>query len=499
MCREYAQERGYQIVAELHEDDQGASGAILELPQLNQVRDLARAKAFDVLVVRELDRLSRSLPKQLLLEGQFKHQGIKIDYVLGEYPDTAEGSLMKHVKASIAEFERLKIQERMMRGREAQVRAGSVLAGRPPFGYRLVKRGGRTTLEVNEAEAEIVRQIFRWYTEGERPLGTHQIHKRLHQLKVPSPGDLRSEGWPKKRGYGEWHRSTVVRILENETYSGTWHWRKTTNSNGKRIPTEADARIAVDVPAIISSETWEAAEARRSEDKARRRGTTRRRYLLTRRVSCGLCGVSVRARRMSGGLAYYTCPARDKSRTTYSHTCNLPYFRSDALEAAVWAWAKSLLLDPATLETGLAALREQSENERAPLRERIQAIDRQLAAHRQESAQLLDQYLAGRAAKESLQDRKQSLDDRDTELQRERAALLARLETQSLDDSALRDLGSFAEQVLEGLAKGDDEELRRTVIENLDVRVRLTVEGGQKLAEVRCILGSERLVMPSTT
>ena len=82
MCREYAQERGYQIVAELHEDDQGASGAILELPQLNQVRDLARAKAFDVLVVRELDRLSRSLPKQLLLEGQFKHQGIKIDYVL---------------------------------------------------------------------------------------------------------------------------------------------------------------------------------------------------------------------------------------------------------------------------------------------------------------------------------------------------------------------------------------------------------------------------------
>jgi site-specific DNA recombinase len=68
MCRTYAQDRGYQIMAELHEDDQGASGAEFELPQLNHIRDLARAKAFDVLVVRELDRLSRNLAKQLTLE-----------------------------------------------------------------------------------------------------------------------------------------------------------------------------------------------------------------------------------------------------------------------------------------------------------------------------------------------------------------------------------------------------------------------------------------------
>jgi len=405
---------------------------------------------------------------------------------------------MKHVKASIAEFERLKIQERVARGHEARVKAGSVLCSRAPFGYRLVKHGGRSTLEVNETEAKIVRQIFRWYTEGGRPLGTYQIHKRLHQLKVPSPVDLRPEGRSKKRGYGEWSRSTLVRILENETYNGTWHWRKTTRSNGKRIRSEADARIAVEVPAIISSETWEAALAKSSEAKARMRGIIRNRYLLTGRISCGLCGVSVSGRR-TGELAYYCCSARDRSRTIYSHTCSLPYFRSDALEAAVWAWAKSLLLDPATLETGLAALREQSESEKAPLRERIRAIDRQLAAHQQDTAQLLDQYLAGRVAKESVQDRKQSLDDRDTELQRERAALLARLETQSLDDSVLGDLRSFAEQVIEGLAKGDDEELRHTVIENLDVRVRLTVESGQKLAEVRCILRPECLIMPSTT
>ena len=499
MCRAYAQERSFQIVAELHEDDQGACGAILELPQLNRVRDLARSRAFDVLVVREIDRLSRSLPKQLLLEEEFRRQGIEIEYVLGEYPDTPEGTLMRHVKASIAEFERLKIRERIVRAREAKVRAGSVVGGHAPFGYRLVKIGSRFTLEVNEPEAEIVRQIFRWYTEGECPLSARQVHKRLHQLKIPSPVDLRPEGRSKKRGYGEWCPASVAQILANQTYSGTWHWGKTTHRNGKWIRTEPSARIAVEVPAIISPETWEAAIARRSDAKARARGMTRRRYLLAGIISCGLCGVRVAGVPQSATRTYYACRARDKSRLAYSHTCNLPRFRCEALEAAVWAWAKSLLLNPAALEIGLAALRLQSESQRAPLSERIQAIDRRLATHRHQSAQLLDQYLAGTVTEESLHNLRQSSDDRHTDLLRERATLLSQLETQQpQDESALRNLQSFAEQVCERLAAGDDEELRRTVIETLDVRVRLTMEGSQKLAEVRCILGSERLAIPST-
>ena len=157
MCRSYAEDRGWQIVAELHEDDQGASGAAFELPQLNHIRELARARAFDILVVRELDRLSRSLAKQLILEEEFKHQGIAIAYVLGEYPDTAEGNLVKHVKASIAGFERSKIRERMARGSALKVRAGSVLLSHPPLGYDLVERDNRSTLAINEAEAQIVR------------------------------------------------------------------------------------------------------------------------------------------------------------------------------------------------------------------------------------------------------------------------------------------------------------------------------------------------------
>ena len=61
MCRDYAQQNGWRIVAELPEDDRGASGAEIDLPKLNQAREMAEAGEYDILVVREIDRLSRNL------------------------------------------------------------------------------------------------------------------------------------------------------------------------------------------------------------------------------------------------------------------------------------------------------------------------------------------------------------------------------------------------------------------------------------------------------
>jgi site-specific DNA recombinase len=85
------------------EDDRGASGAAFELPQLDRVREVARGGACDVLVVRELDRLSRSLAKQLFVEEELKRCGVEIEYVLDQYANSPEGSLMKKTSPTGAE------------------------------------------------------------------------------------------------------------------------------------------------------------------------------------------------------------------------------------------------------------------------------------------------------------------------------------------------------------------------------------------------------------
>jgi site-specific DNA recombinase len=162
MCREYVLQQGWTLVAELAEDDRGASGAAFELPQLNTIREMARNKEFDVLVVREIDRLSRKLAKQLVVEEELTRMGVEIVYVLADYDDSPERRLSKHIRATIAEYEREKIMERMIRGRLLKVRAGHVLVhSTPPYGYQVAKsQSGKTTLAPEESEAKIVRIIF---------------------------------------------------------------------------------------------------------------------------------------------------------------------------------------------------------------------------------------------------------------------------------------------------------------------------------------------------
>ena len=164
ICREHALKKGYMIVAELSEDDRGASGVSFELPALNQALEMAKNGEFDVLVVREIDRFARSLAKQLIIEQEFRRYGVQIEYVMGEYPDTPEGSLNKNIKAVIAEYERLKINERMIRGRRQKIKAGNVIIhGKPPYGYRLEEIDGKSKLVVNEDEAQIVKMIYHMY------------------------------------------------------------------------------------------------------------------------------------------------------------------------------------------------------------------------------------------------------------------------------------------------------------------------------------------------
>ena len=113
-------------MAEISEDDRGASGAAFELEGLSRVLEMAHNRRFDVLVPREIDRLSRKMSKQLVVEEELRRAEVDIDYVLGDYPDSPEGRLNKHIRATIAEYEREKINERMLRGRRNKIKAGNV-------------------------------------------------------------------------------------------------------------------------------------------------------------------------------------------------------------------------------------------------------------------------------------------------------------------------------------------------------------------------------------
>src|SRR5689334_7595881 len=111
--------------------DHGVSGANERRPALDEVVRDAKRRRFDVVVVWRLDRLGRNLKHLITLIDELQSLGIAF-VSLGEGIDatTPAGKLQLHILAAIAEFERARIQERVLAGLARSKATGKRL-GRP--------------------------------------------------------------------------------------------------------------------------------------------------------------------------------------------------------------------------------------------------------------------------------------------------------------------------------------------------------------------------------
>jgi site-specific DNA recombinase len=496
-CREYALKKGYVVVAELAEDVRGVSGAILYTPKLSEALEMARNDEGDVLVLREMDRFARSLAKQLIVEQEFKQAGAEIDYVLGDYPDTPEGNLLKNVRAVVAEYERLKVAERTQRGKRLKVEAGSVMVqGNSPYGYRAVKENDRTTLVVHEDEAQVVRDIFRWYLFGDRdgsgPMSLRGIARKLNEAGVPTYSDAR--GKRKKRG--GWEQSAVRRMLRNETYAGVWRYGKESSKDWDSLPTVA-------VPAIVSREMWEMAQRRIDENRRTRRREPKHQYLLRRRAWCGcglkMCTYTYTVSSRGKLYRYYGCNSLNRPNRS-SYNCDVPKFNADHVEAGTWEWVKSLLGSPEAVLEALEAQRSLRDEEQQALERRLEDVERQIAEHQAQLERAAKIYLTGGKLADVLAREAAGLEAAMGSLEREQAALIAELATQVITEEQMPMLREFAAEVATRLeAAEEDFETRQRIIEILDVRVTLTVEEGQRVVYPRCVLGGNLPLLCTNT
>jgi DNA invertase Pin-like site-specific DNA recombinase len=126
--RSYVERRGWTAVEYV---DRGVSGAKDRRPALDEMLKAARRRRFDVLVCWRLDRLGRNLRHLILLLDELQALGIAF-VTLGEGIDTSTpaGRLQLHILSAIAEFERSRIQERVMAGL-ARAKAQGKRLGRP--------------------------------------------------------------------------------------------------------------------------------------------------------------------------------------------------------------------------------------------------------------------------------------------------------------------------------------------------------------------------------
>ena len=134
---EFAKNHELEVPKEWIFEDEGYSGATLERPGLERVRDLAAEGQIQVVLAYAPDRLNRKYAYQILLIEELARHGVETRFVKAPQSATAEDQLLVQFQGMIAEYERAQILERSRRGKRYRARSGevSVLSG-APYGYR---------------------------------------------------------------------------------------------------------------------------------------------------------------------------------------------------------------------------------------------------------------------------------------------------------------------------------------------------------------------------
>ncbi len=469
MGRNYCRKKGYSIAYEMAEDNRGASGAEINLPQLNKALEMAKNGLFDVLVVRELDRLSRDVGKLYIVEKELRRYKVGIEYVLTDFPNTPAGQLMKNIYASFAQFEKEEIRLRMMRGKRNKVSEGSVImANNGPYGYDKYTDGRLTKLRQNPVEAPIVRKIFTWYTVDLLPI--IEIARRLDAMNAPLP-DVHVQ----KRKHG-WHPSTIRDILHDTKYIAKWGYTY-----------DGSEKINVDIPEIVEEDLWEAAQTRLEENIAFRKQMTKYEYLFGRRLICGRCGKTmVCFSDWQANTLYlnYVCGGEKRDRR---FGCKGYRVRADLVDSIAWAWLSALLKDPDKLQAEIDIYKNRSEIENRPVFDQIDSTDELLVENRGQLQRLVDLYMSGVYSLEDVQERKSRLEHTIHSLEDQRANLAARLEGQALTNDQVDDLQAFAADIRGRLDTASYQE-KAQLFRVLNVTGRLTIEGGRRVFNVQCVL-----------
>jgi site-specific DNA recombinase len=454
--RDYAAKNGMEIVEEF--TDEGYSGARLDRPALDRMRDLAERQGFEVLLTYCTDRLARKFVLQALILDELERLGVKTIFLEGGAADDPLSKLMHQITGAVAEFERAKITERYRRGKLYRARCGEIVSPDVPFGYVKVPRrdGVPAHAELEESEATVVRRIFEDYVKEN--LTVRQIAKRLTVDRIPTPNDN-----------GQWSWSTVDRILNEETYIGTYYYNRRhcvpiEGAYGKKrqrfkcTVRPKEEWIPISVPPIIDLATFHAAAGRaRENDAFSPRNLQEGGYLLRKLVRCGRCGSSCSAltsKQIYGGEVhsshYYGC-LRTTSGFLKQERCSQRRIRADVLDEMVWEEVSTRLQDPALVleayqDHKLHPVEEDGTEKEGKLQGQIKSANRELS-------RLLDAYQCGALELPELQKRRQLVNAKLDMLNQEQELLRKMAADQKKERDIKASLGEFAALVTSSLKR----------------------------------------------
>jgi site-specific DNA recombinase len=308
--RQFAARRDWEVVAEFV--DVGISGAHEQRPQLQALLAGATEHAFDVLVVHELSRLSRSVYGTFDILEHLGRYAVGFASVKDRDFDFTSPTdrLFLTFLAALNQYYLDLLKMHVRKSKKQRVRQGLYNASIPPLGYR--HTGDAKTPPVPEPEeAKIVKLIFEKYATGK--YSYQKVADYLNARNYTSRND------------NPFSKDSIADIIRNPFYKGSVRYR-----DGKRDQ-QHDLVFEGQHEALVSDELWAAChQVRQQHHHASRPFQPQvRTYLLGQLVHCHVCNRRLRSqhtgtrsyyREMSNARGFADCPnARIGARADTLH------------------------------------------------------------------------------------------------------------------------------------------------------------------------------------
>ncbi len=441
------------VVAEF--SDRAKSGSnIINREGMLDLLHAAKTGQFEIIIVEALDRLSRDQEDLAGLYKRLTFAGVTIEAVNEGRAD----QIQIGVRGMLGSLYLTDLAHKVRRGMQGVVRDGRSPGGRA-YGYT-PRKGEPGVLDINEAEAEIVRRIFHEYNLGKTP---RLIARDLNRDSVPPP-----------RSGGTWNASTIngnmqraCGIIQNRLYSGELVYNRIRMirdpDTGKRVSRpnkEEDWQIAKRPElAIVSPEVFAAAQQRKADNHKSWQAAEhkpRRSHIFSGLFKCGVCGAGMSLDGHKDGHRTIRC-----SRARESSSCtNGKRVRLDKIERAVIKSLRRELSKPGQLQEFVneytAELRRLADN----VTKARSRIENELGEVKRGVARLVDAMASGLLDRADVMPRYEELKTRQSRLEGELALADKGVPDLDIAPMALARYEEVVERLsgaLEAAAEEDDE------------------------------------------
>ena len=359
--RDYAEKNGYVVAREYI--DEAESGRIADRPQFRRMLDEASLSdsPFQEILVWKFSRFTRKREHAVAFKSMLRKRGIRVTSITEHADDSPTGKLMEAIIESLDEFYSENLAQEVLRGMREAASRGFWIGTYSPYGYRKVpvQDGAkkRPKLELDPPADGVVRRIFQMAHLG---TSTLDITKTLNREGIASPQGSR------------WTKTTIHRILTNETYTGTLVWGTRAKDN---VP---PVRVDNAFPAIVSRDEFERVSAILGS-KAPAKIHPRRAaspYMLSGIVRCETCGKALTAHEAkSGQFTYYVCHSLLKRG---QGACDTPRLNSKRFERMIIDSIRENILTESNIRELVKLVNEELDSVIKEQREKAEAVDEEL-------------------------------------------------------------------------------------------------------------------------